>query len=280
MISRQKILFSGIFLFVIILIGGFAVFYLPRNSKPIPPTFEPTVDFIQTRDHYYQIIDLTRTAVPTFIDHTTIVTNTEIIVYEKPKLKDITDSSILKGPFCSIDKDGYRSCRVVESQRKVFKCNEIYATDALLGGLDPAYPIATCFTSEWNYVQRSKACILGLGNAYIIERDGQYELLDSPKKFKAAFAPIESENEAFSYAIAVTKYDAVYHQETSADYEYFVEKLEDTHVETRGNEYIVRLYFILYATAASIRPLLSMSPLIIKETSVRLIARKSIRIKA
>ena len=59
------------------------------------------------------------------------------------------------------------------------------------------------------------------------------------------FAPIESSNEALSYALAAT--DLVAHYATRDDpflhhADYFVEKLEDTHVEETAQGFVVHLF--------------------------------------
>jgi len=189
-------------------------------------------------------MQLTETAKPTVISHTDVFPSTKIIQHPKPQLS--VDDKILRDLDCPLAEDGSRYCAHIPriNPAASLGCSSPYSVPALLGGLTPSYPMASCSVGGGEYVYQA-GCLLDGGNAYLIERNGQYEMVDSLPKLKAAFAPIESENEALSYAIAATGYSAFYGTEipfSYSDIEYYVEKLENTHVEVRGDEYVVRLY--------------------------------------
>jgi hypothetical protein len=71
---------------------------------------------------------------------------------------------------------------------------------------------------------------------------------------RRAFAPIESPEEALSYAVAATGYRTKFEPEEYDDmawaadlgeaviYEYFTDELEDTHVVETGDGYVVYLF--------------------------------------
>jgi len=186
-------------------------------------------------------MQLTETAKPSIVRHSEVVSATTIIDYPKPELA--VDEKILRDLNCPFSEQGMRYCVEIrdQGQSKSQGCFAIYTPDSLLGGLQPAYPIAGCTVGNGRYVYQS-GCIITGGTAYVIERQGKYEKIDSLRKLNSIYAPIESENEALSYAIAATGYSALYGTETLKDTEYFVEQLENTHVEVHGDEYFVRLF--------------------------------------
>ena len=188
-------------------------------------------------------LHLADAAKPTAVYHTEIVTPTEIINHSKPSLT-INDGVLeaLGCPFLSADSD-IRYCfdPQLEGRLGSFHCMSLLTPDPLLGGLDPGYPMAECAVGEGRYVYQA-GCNIFWGQAFIIERVGEYELIDSFAELRRTFAPIETENEALSYALAATGYSAYYGMEVSSDYEYFVEQLEDTHVTEAKNGYLVHLY--------------------------------------
>ncbi len=77
---------------------------------------------------------------------------------------------------------------------------------------------------------------------YIIWRDDQFQLIMTRDEFHALFAPMASADEALSYALAMTNLSAYYGLERKSNYEYFVDMLEDTHVEQVADGYLIRLY--------------------------------------
>lgn len=184
---------------------------------------------------------LTEIAKPPLVRHTEILSHTAIISYPKP---DMTiDDKILRDLDCPLEEWVGRFCysHGDTGQSASLGCDAIRTPNSLLGGLSPAYPIAECYVSDGRYVYQS-GCLLFTGRAYIFEREGRYERIASLRKLKAIFAPIESENEALSYAMAATGYSALYRAGAIPATEYYVKELENTHVEVWGNGYIVRLY--------------------------------------
>lgn len=184
---------------------------------------------------------LTQTAQPTPIDHTEFVTPNKIINHARPDLT--IDDKILIALDCPLlegDDGDIRYCWPAPRKTPFFGCTSVMTPDSLLGGLNPSYPMAECGTTN-QYVYQS-GCLIPRGISYVIEYKGKYKLIDSFPEFKAIFAPIETESEALSYALATTGYTALYGMEFSREYEYYVEQLEDTHVENNGEEYIAHLY--------------------------------------
>ncbi len=136
-------------------------------------------------------------------------------------------------------------------------CDEIQAPSDLLGGLEPAYPIAICAVSNDSsgHSEELQAEINGgqyfyytgglFGNyvRYIIHQNGEFILLKTKEDFRKVFAPIESPEEALSYALAVRNLSAYYGLEYFEGYKYEVGTLEDTYVLQQADSYLVHLFY-------------------------------------
>lgn len=124
----------------------------------------------------------------------------------------------------------------------------------MLGGLGPATPIAEC----WYYPTRhpggdqdpfqaprlyNHGCLMPVYVRYVIYREGQFELVQDQAGMQAAFAPVESPEEALSYALVSTRLAAYYDLQREPGYRYFVDHLEDTRVAETGDGYGMNLYY-------------------------------------
>ncbi|HNB37335.1 MAG TPA: hypothetical protein PK414_14005 [Anaerolineales bacterium] len=136
-------------------------------------------------------------------------------------------------------------------------CDKIDAPSPLLGGLEPAYPIAYCIinftppdgvTTEIETEIKNGLYFFASGGLfpqyyrYVIYRDGEFVIIKSEEDFKNVYAPIESPNEALSYVLAVKRAGAYFNIEKVQGYEYEVDALEDTHVVEDGDGYRINLY--------------------------------------
>ncbi len=136
-------------------------------------------------------------------------------------------------------------------------CDEIQAPSNLLGGLEPAYPIAICaiYNDSSGHSEELQAEIDGgqyfyytgglFGSyvRYVIQRDGEFILLKTEDDFREAYSPVESPEEALSYALAVGNLSAYYGLEYFEGYEYEVDTLEDTYVTPEADGYLVHLFY-------------------------------------
>lgn len=149
---------------------------------------------------------------------------------------------------CSIDDSGRMGCPP-ESLLGKLGCDYISTPGDYLGGLQPNVPINLCwkigsggqFLSADQYVYRD-GCLLPLFARYVIYKDSQFILVENLHDLHKTFAPITSADEAMSYAIAATGLAAYYGLEPQKGFRYFVDRLEDSHVETVKNGYLVYLY--------------------------------------
>jgi hypothetical protein len=135
-------------------------------------------------------------------------------------------------------------------------CDVIQPPPNLIGGLDPSYPIAICSIQytpgegsdelaaeiERGEFLHYTGGLFGEYIRYVIQRDGEFVLLKTEADFRTAFAPIESPEEALSYALAVRNLAAYYDLQYLPGYEYEVGTIEDTHVTAEADGYIVHLF--------------------------------------
>lgn len=136
-------------------------------------------------------------------------------------------------------------------------CSEIQPASNLLGGLEPSYPIALCMiqyipgesseelTAEIDSGQffYYTGGLLGNFIRYVIYKNNEFVLLKTEEDFRNVFAPIESPEEALSYALAVRNLSAYYGIEYIPGYEYEVDTIEDTYVIPEEAGYRVHLFY-------------------------------------
>ena len=175
----------------------------------------------------------------------------EIVNHEKPSIR--TDFAPFQNIGC--DKPDSRENRYrCEEDSQLFDAGCTTVTNLpLLGGLSPNYPIALCtleINREFAFVELPPdECLYADGfmttfcNRYIIYKDGDFQLIKSMDQFRTFFAPVDTANEALAFTLAEGKYIAQYNQTKQNDVIYSVPKLEDTHVETVEDGYVVYAFF-------------------------------------
>ena len=168
-----------------------------------------------------------------------------LIIHPKPNLN--INQAIYEMLGCKPDS----ACATKGTELAALGCEHLLPPDSLLGGLSPSYPIAQCV---WTLETKpaglfSTSCGKGYSFGLAVLRDGQYQLAASVADLRALYAPIESEDEALSFAILGTGFDPAYYEglrpEGKAGYPglvFLTEQLEDTHVTKSEDVYTVRLY--------------------------------------
>ncbi len=134
-------------------------------------------------------------------------------------------------------------------------CNEIQPPSNLLGGLTPSYPLAICAV---NPSEASEELMTEIDNGqffyytgglfgsyvrYVIQKDGEFVMLKTEENFRKIFAPVESPDEALSYALAVRNLSAYYGLAYYSAFEYEVDTIEDTYVTPEADGYLVHLFY-------------------------------------
>jgi hypothetical protein len=124
-------------------------------------------------------------------------------------------------------------------------CEKISVVD-LLGGLSPADPLVECFNYTGEPPDRTKfeeeGCMMLVLTSHLLFKDNAYQLVSGADELRPLFAPVESADEALSYALAATNLYARYGQEIDPDRQYLVDEVEDTHVDETPEGYLVHLF--------------------------------------
>lgn len=123
----------------------------------------------------------------------------------------------------------------------------IHKPSDLLGGLTPSLPLAVGSTVQYQdeaeipavYVNR---CMRYQYKRYLARVDDETLLVDSVDGMARLYAPIDSPEEALSFAIATTGYSALYDIETIKKLELFTDPVEETFVQEVENGYVVHLF--------------------------------------
>lgn len=153
---------------------------------------------------------------------------------------------------CGIDEDGWWVCPD-ESPIPGLGCDRIKPTDALLGALEPAMPMAECLYYPTQHLEEdpaafeaprlyNKGCLLPVYVRYVIFSDGGVVTLTTRESLQRAFAPVTSPEEALSYAIAVSGLQAKFELKRQANLRYLTDRLEDSHAVQTPEGYKVLLF--------------------------------------
>jgi hypothetical protein len=150
-------------------------------------------------------------------------------------------------------RDGSGTCPS-DSPAAALGCDEIQIPPSLMGGLNPAYPLAVCqLVPEQAQAEMQAEIEIGLyffytGGLfgryvrYVVFQDGEFRLLKSEEEFRAMYAPVETPEEALSYVLAVTNLSAYYGLAYDPAYKYEVGTIEDTQVTLDADGYQVHLF--------------------------------------
>jgi hypothetical protein len=186
----------------------------------------------------------------------TLPPSLEFVNHPRPDLH--IDFEIFEDVGCPPNEYGYRICNP-ESALAALDCDEIREPSDLLGALEPSYPIALCLVEPYRNTEEP-----GLANSrviaegkyffniggviptyvrYVIFREGQFHLIKTEEELQSIFTPIQTPNEALSYALAVRNLSAYYDLEPNPGYQYFVDTIEDTYVEKEEDGFSAHLYY-------------------------------------
>ena len=172
----------------------------------------------------------------------------KIINHAAPAL--IVDTQPFKQAGCTPNEYGLWTCPQ-DNPMSFLGCDQIASVTDLLGGLDPNYPIIECRISnpsgavapmqEGDYIFQ-KGCLRLLYVRYVFYQDREYKTINNLDDLKTIFAPINSNNEALSYALAASGLGERFGLQINPDYRYLVQTLEDTKVVQTKDGYEVNLY--------------------------------------
>lgn len=124
-------------------------------------------------------------------------------------------------------------------------CQRVVVRD-LVGGLDPAVPAGWCIIDQGlpfdNLLFQYVPGFQPFYRSYIVYQDGMYRLVGDQSFLKSMYAPIETRDEALSYALLLTDYQPVYNLVFNPNFNYQVYTIEDTYVEVSLVGFEVHLF--------------------------------------
>lgn len=178
------------------------------------------------------------------IPATPIALEPQIIEYPKPSFAG--SLALLDQLGCApTSPEGYiLECRD-DSPLASLDCDTLSRPSELATGLDPAYPVvAECWhhDSEHDHLYFA-GCLGRVGVGYVLEISDEYRVVDAFETMQELFAPIDSTQEALSYAQMTTGLAAVFGPRRDyGDTVYFQEVVEGSHATETDGGHIVHLY--------------------------------------
>lgn len=149
---------------------------------------------------------------------------------------------------CKLDPQGALRCPPNLPPFDQFGCFEILEAPQMLGGLNPVTPLMRCIRDQIPDKELSRdqylfnqGCLVGSYVSFLGYRDGQFMLITNQADLKAAFGPVDSADEALSYALAATGFKAQYGIKNE-NMRYLVARIEDTQVKKEEDQYRVTLF--------------------------------------
>ncbi len=209
----------------------------------------------------------------------------EVISHDKPDL--IADTQVLRKANCKQGGDDLPWDCAGNNAIAALGCTEVAPVD-LFAGLTPTYPVMWCERNAELGDPPNKALFKLVGGmrpryiSYILFRNGKYSLISQESEIKtqsdmqAVFAPIESANEALSYALVVTDLEARYGLKVQDWAIYLVNKIEDTHVEQTADGFVVHLFDFSDVISCGRHTIYAQDVLVTRDGQVKRINREPI----
>jgi len=159
-------------------------------------------------------------------------------------------------------------------------CDQLKSPRFFLGGLDPTNPVLECIHEggeppDQTYFKQ----VPGLDTryrSYVLYQDGTFRLLIKKSEFKVIFAPVESSDEAISYAMAMTSLEARFDLDRNPNVDYLVKRIEETHAEETAEGYLVYLFDGSHRMGCEVHPFYAVIVLVTTEGDVHEVARQKI----
>ena len=155
----------------------------------------------------------------------------KLLHHDRPELSVTIDPFLDSG--CTEGTARKLECPA-ESPLADLSCRLLYRVPDLFGGLEPSYAMVSCHpdddvfnpseTDESDYVYND-GCMRPRGVWYIVHMEGDFHMIKSRADLQKLFAPIETENEALSYAQTATGFSAYYDLQSKPGYRYHVDVL-------------------------------------------------------
>lgn len=159
-------------------------------------------------------------------------------------------------------------------------CDEVNSPNFYTGGLDPPYVLMECIhyegeTPNPTYFRQVNGLDERL-RAYAVLVDGKYRLMIKRSEFMQLFSPVESKDEAISYAMAMTALQARFDLDPEAKVEYLVDTVEETHAEETAEGYLVTLFDWSHQMGCDTHPFFDVQVMVTGAGEVREVSRREI----
>lgn len=159
-------------------------------------------------------------------------------------------------------------------------CDEIRGSRFHLGGLQPPYAVMECIHESGEPPNREyfkqQSGLDTRYRSYVIEQGGKYRLIIKKSEFKKIFAPVESTDEAISYAMAMTSLEARFDIDPNANVDYLVDVIHETHAEETLDGYLVYLFDWSHKMGCDTHPFYAVKVLVTREGDVHEVERQEI----
>jgi hypothetical protein len=139
---------------------------------------------------------------------------------------------------------------------KQFGCIQISNASTALGSLSPKLPMVKCLfrkpaltlypSGDKDYNSKEgivrEGCMFSGYRSYIVKQDEEFKLIRTKEEFQSMFAPVETQEEAMSFAVALT--GSILKYDTSAPEGYFpvASPIKPTYVEETDGRFKVHLF--------------------------------------
>ena len=129
-----------------------------------------------------------------------------------------------------------------------FGCIWISNASAALGNLSPALSLVECLVRSEDYNFNSsegiirEGCMMPMYRRFIAMQDGEYKLISTKEEFQSLFAPVETKEEALSFAVALTSSLPKYDASVPEGYFPVASLIEPTYMEETDEGFEVRLF--------------------------------------
>jgi len=148
------------------------------------------------------------------------------------------------------------------------------------GGLQPPYAVMECIHENAEPPNREyfkqKPGLDPRYRSYVIFQGGKYGLIIKKSEFNEIFAPIESIDEAISYAMVMTSLSSRYDIDLKANVDYLVDVIEETHVKETPDGYLVYLFDWDRKMGCDIHTSYAVKVLVTRDGEVREVERQEI----
>lgn len=159
-------------------------------------------------------------------------------------------------------------------------CDDINGPRFFLGGLQPPYAVMECINESGEPPNptyfKQPAGLDTRVRSYVVFQDGKHRLMIKRSEFKEIFAPVESPEEALSYAMAMTSLQARFDIDPSDEVDFLVNVIEETHAEETPGGYLVTLFDWSHEMGCDDHPFFAVKVLVTPEGEVREVERQEI----